>query len=250
MLKLKNVVLVRDKKTILHIDDFQLAEGEMLAVIGPNGAGKSTLLKVLALLEEPTEGEIFFRGERVTGKNALSIRRRMAVVFQEPLLLNTTVFNNVAQGLKFRGVAGPEIERRVNYWLERLGISGLRNRTPLHLSGGEAQRVGLARAFVLEPEVIFLDEPFSALDFPTRVDLLEQLSELLANTGTTAVFVTHDFTEIPYLTGNVAVVDGGTVVYRGKLKEIMKEAASIPVIKHLLKPLQKSMLVQDYFQEV
>ncbi|SFQ95519.1 energy-coupling factor ABC transporter ATP-binding protein [Desulfoscipio geothermicus] len=248
MLRLKDILVVRDKKPILRVNDLGLAQGERLAVIGPNGAGKSTFLKVLALLEQPTAGEIFFRGERVTAKNLLAFRRRMAVVFQEPLLLNTTVFDNVAQGLKFRGVSGSEAERRVDYWLDRLGIAELRHRRPLHLSGGEAQRVSLARAFVLEPEIIFLDEPFSALDFPTRIDLLEELGALLANTGATAVFVTHDFNEIPHLTDNVAVIDRGQPVYKGALKEILAGKVTLPVVRHLLRPLQKSRQINEYIK--
>lgn len=245
-MRLQDLLLARGGQTILRVKEFRLAEGERLAVIGPNGAGKSTLLKVLALLERPTTGAVFFRGVKVTAKNALAFRRRMAVVFQEPLLLNTTVFNNVAQGLKFRGIDGAELQRRVDYWLERLSITGLRSRTPLHLSGGEAQRVNLARAFVLEPEIIFLDEPFSALDFPTRFNLLEELGELLVKTGTAAVFVTHDFTEIPFLTDNVAVMDRGEVVCRGKLWEVKESGTSIPAVRHLLRPLNMSRRLDNY----
>ncbi|AGL03088.1 ABC transporter ATP-binding protein [Desulfoscipio gibsoniae] len=240
MLTLKDIVVVRDKKTILQIGDFRLEEGERLAVIGPNGAGKSTFLKVLALLETPTAGEIFFRGDKVTGQNSLTFRRRMAVVFQEPLLLNTTVFNNVAQGMHFRGIAGVDRQRRVDYWLDRFGITALRNRKPLHLSGGEAQRVSLARAFVLEPEVIFLDEPFSALDFSTRLELLEDLGTQLANTGSTTVFVTHDFNEIPYLTDNVAVIDAGAIVYKGGLKSLLAGEVAVPAVQRFLRPFKMS----------
>ncbi|HBX24465.1 MAG TPA: ABC transporter ATP-binding protein [Desulfotomaculum sp.] len=246
MLAVKDLLLVRGKKTILQIDEFKLNQGDRVALIGPNGAGKSTFLKTLALLEKPTAGSVFFRGQLVNNINTLSFRRRMAVVFQEPLLLNTTVYNNVAQGLKFRSVERADIDRRVNYWLKKLGITDLSNRTPLHLSGGEAQRVNLARAFVLEPEVVFLDEPFSALDFPTRVDLLEKLGELLTNTATTALFVTHDFMEIPYLTDNVAVIDGGSVVHRGGVREIMKGSVAIPAVRRLLRPYQKSAMMREY----
>ncbi len=243
MLGLKDIVVVRDKKTILQINDLRLAEGERLAVIGPNGAGKSTLLKALALLEVPTTGEVFFRGEKVTGKNSLAFRRRMAVVFQEPLLLNTTVFNNVAQGMYFRGIDAAEKKRRVDYWLDRFKISALCNRKPLNLSGGEAQRVSLARAFVLEPEVVFLDEPFSALDFSTRLELLEDLGAQLADTGATIVFVTHDLNEIPYLTDNVAVIDEGLIVYKGGLESLLMGEVKVPAVQRLLRPFKKSRLL-------
>lgn len=245
MIAVQDLRLVKEKKTILQVDKFQLAQGKTHAFIGPNGAGKSTLLKVLALLDKPTGGAVFFKGQPVTGKNALAIRRRMAVVFQESLLLNTTVFDNVALGLKLRGVKASEINSRVDYWLDRLGIAGLRKRTPVYLSGGEAQRVSLARAFVLEPEVIFLDEPFSALDFPTRIDLLEELGQLLQNTGATAVFVTHDFNEIPYLTDTVVVIDQGVIIYHGQLREILEGRVQNKAVQHLLRHFHRIELSKN-----
>lgn len=240
MISLKDVQLVKNKKILLQIDNFTLMQGKTQAVIGSNGAGKSTFLKVLALLERPTAGTVFFGDQEVSEKNILSFRRRMAVVFQEPLLLNSTVYNNVAQGLKLRGVDSSETARRVNYWLERLGIITLRDRKPVFLSGGEAQRVSLARAFALEPEVIFLDEPFSALDFPTRINLLEELNQILSNTQATAVFVTHDFNEIPYLTKDIVFIDDGTVVYSGSLEDLMAGKVQIDAVQHLLQPLRKT----------
>ncbi|WP_027365785.1 energy-coupling factor ABC transporter ATP-binding protein [Desulfotruncus alcoholivorax] len=239
MISVENLELVKEKRTILQIEKFKLKQGKTQAIIGPNGAGKSTFLKVMALLEQPTKGKIFFTGTEVTKKNMLSFRRRMAVVFQEPLLLNTTVFNNVALGLKLRGLRGEKLSQRVEQWLERLNIGDLRNRKPVYLSGGEAQRVSLARAFALEPEVIFLDEPFSALDFATRISLLEDLGHLLANSGVTAMFVTHDFNEIPYLTGDVVVLDRGKLIFDGLLKELLEDKVQNDTIKHLLSPFKK-----------
>ncbi|MGB9804630.1 ABC transporter ATP-binding protein, partial [Desulfofundulus sp.] len=157
-----------------------------------------------------------------TPRSALAIRRRMAVVFQEPLLLKTTVYENVATGLKLRGIPQGEIKKRVDRWLELLGIAHLAGRRSHQLSGGEAQRVSLARAFALEPDVLFLDEPFSALDFPTRLSLLNELDRLLKNTGIAAIFVTHDFSEVPYLTDRVAVLKNGRLVKKGTFEEIFK----------------------------
>ncbi|MFZ5647075.1 MAG: ATP-binding cassette domain-containing protein [Bacillota bacterium] len=217
-----DVKLIRGKKEILSVNGLELHKGEFLSVVGPNGAGKSTLLLVLALLVPPSSGQIRFMGEVVTGKNSLSFRRRMAVVFQEPLLLNTTVFNNVAQGLKFRGVPRKEASRRVVYWLDRLGIAHLSDRGARNLSGGEAKRVSLARALALQPEVLFLDEPFTALDFPTRSELVNDLGDIIRESGITTFFVTHDYFEIPgitWLRGNTAVVSEGSIVYRGRTKD-------------------------------
>ncbi len=222
ILEVHNLQFKRGNRKILNIDHFALHERETIALIGPNGAGKSTLLQVMALLLKPTRGTVEFRGVPATSRNALAIRRRMAVVFQEPLLLNTTVYENVATGLKLRGVPQGEIKKRVDRWLDRLGIAHLAGRRSHQLSGGEAQRVSLARAFALEPEVLFLDEPFSALDFPTRLTLLNELDRLLKDTGIAAIFVTHDFSEVPYLTDRIAVLKDGRMVKTGTFEEIFK----------------------------
>ncbi|WP_027718048.1 ABC transporter ATP-binding protein [Desulfovirgula thermocuniculi] len=215
VIEARNLQFWRGKRKILDVESFGLEEGEVLALLGPNGAGKSTLLQVLALLLKPTRGEVLFRGSLVGPREALLVRRRMAVVFQEPLLLNTTVYENVAAGLKLRGLPAGEIKKRVGHWLARLGIEHLAGRRPHQLSGGEARRVSLARAFVLEPEVLLLDEPFAALDLPTRLALLEDLGKLLRDTGTSTVFVTHDLTEVPHLTGQAALLKEGRLIYRG-----------------------------------
>ncbi|MDQ0286068.1 tungstate transport system ATP-binding protein [Desulfofundulus luciae] len=222
ILEVHNLQFKRGNREILNIDHFALYERETIALIGANGAGKSTLLQVMALLLKPTRGTVEFRGVPATPRNALAIRRRMAVVFQEPLLLNTTVYENVATGLKLRGVPQGEMKKRVDRWLELLGIAHLAGRRSHQLSGGEAQRVSLARAFALEPDVLFLDEPFSALDFPTRLSLLNELDRLLKDTGIAAIFVTHDFSEVPYLTDRVAVLKNGRLVKTGTFEEIFK----------------------------
>lgn len=206
------IKLRKNKKQILDVEQFRLRHGEVMALIGHNGAGKSTLMQVLALLQRPDSGELFICGEKVTPKKELHFRRRMAVVFQEPLLLDTTVYNNVASGLFIRGHRKEEIDARVRQWLERLGIESLAHRPARFLSGGESQRVSLARAFVLDPEVLFLDEPFSALDYPTRKALIAELGDILRATRISTVLVTHDHNEIPLLADMVTVLQEGKVV--------------------------------------
>jgi tungstate transport system ATP-binding protein len=169
---LRDVTVRYGPAPVLDVPALDVGEGDLLAVIGPNGSGKSTLLRVIGLLEAPTTGEVRFRGERVGRAHRLQVRRRMASAFQEPLLADTTVFENVALGLRFRGVPRSERRRRVERWLAGLGVAALAGRRAPTLSGGEAQRVALARALVLEPEVLLLDEPFAALDQPTREALI------------------------------------------------------------------------------
>lgn len=234
IIRVKNIQVLKQKKRLLAIDELVLEKGKTISVIGPNGAGKSTLLQVLALLMPPSAGEIYYLGELVTKRNMLRFRRQTAVVFQEPLLLNTTVFHNVAQGLRFRGLSGPEVKERVEYWLERLGVAHLTGRTNRYLSGGEAQRVSLARALVLNPEVLFLDEPFSSLDFETRTDLLEKLSGFIKEKGITTFFVTHDYSEIPFWGGDVMALDQGRIVRREKVENIFT-GNTVDSIKRLWK---------------
>jgi len=213
--------LVKDRKQIFYIDRFALREGEVVALVGPNGAGKTSLLLTLALLQKPTGGRIQFNGIPASPRNLLSLRRQMAVVFQEPLLMDTTVLGNVIAGLRIRGVPAGEARRRAGEWLERLGISHLMKRSALRLSGGEAQRVNLARAFALQPRVLFMDEPFASLDYPTRNALLEEIGAILRETKITTLFVTHDYTEIPALARRVAVMLNGRLIKSGTVAEVL-----------------------------
>ncbi|BAF60445.1 ABC-type sulfate/molybdate transport systems, ATPase component [Pelotomaculum thermopropionicum SI] len=229
ILEAKNITLVKGKQTILNIEHFYLQAGETLALIGPNGSGKSTLMQVLMMLLRPTTGELFFNGEKINWKNAILYRRRMAMVFQEPLLLDTTVAENIATGLKIRGYEKPAIRSRVEEWLKKLGIEHLAGRTSRYLSGGEAQRVSLARAMAMGPEVLFLDEPFSALDAPTRTGLIAELSGILQDSRISSVLVTHDYTEIPLLAGRVVALENGRVVQTGPPREILTRPASLTV---------------------
>jgi tungstate transport system ATP-binding protein len=194
---------------LLTIPALDIRAGELLAVIGPNGSGKSTLLRVLGLLETPDEGEVRYLGERVSPKDGLTVRRRMAMVFQQPLLVDGSVSDNVGLGLAFRGVAARERAPRVERWLGRFGVAALAHRQARTLSGGEAQRVALARALVLEPDVLLLDEPFGGLDEPTRAELLPELGAILREDRVTTVLVTHDRGEARALADRVAVLMGG-----------------------------------------
>jgi molybdopterin-binding protein len=210
-LALRNVRVRYDGADALAIDAVDVRTGEILAVIGPNGSGKSTLLRVLGLLERPAQGEVSFRGRPVDAAHALAERRQMAMVFQQPLLADTTVAANVALGLRFRAVPTADRRARVDRWLARLGVAALATRRARTLSGGEAQRVALARALVLNPAVLLLDEPFAALDPPTRAALLADLVAILRADRVTTVIVTHDRGEAQALGDRVAVLLGGRV---------------------------------------
>jgi tungstate transport system ATP-binding protein len=220
LLQVENLRVHRGGVTVLDIPVFKVVQGEVLVLIGPNGAGKSTLLLTLAGLLKPAQGSLLFRGERI-GKGGFDYRRHIAMVFQEPLLFDTTVFENVAAGLGIRGVGRAEIGRTVPEYLERFGIGHLTKRSARKLSGGEAQRTSLARAFVTKPEIVFLDEPFSSLDPPTREALTGDLERILRETHTTAVASTHDQTEALRLADRMAVVNEGKIAQIGSVSEVM-----------------------------
>ena len=227
LLEARDLCVSRGGAQVLAIPSFTLHENETVALIGPNGAGKSSLMLSLAGLIEPASGQIRFRNEPVpSGNTATAYRRRIAMVFQEPLLFDTTVFGNVATGLKIRGVSSREIKERVTSCLERFRISHLADRSARKLSGGEAQRTSLARAFATRPEIILLDEPFVALDPPTRQTLTDDLELVLRESGTAAIFSTHDQTEALRLADRLMVMYGGTIVQSGATSEVMNHPAT------------------------
>jgi tungstate transport system ATP-binding protein len=173
----------------------------------------------MALLDRPAKGEVLYDGLRVRG-HELRLRRRMALMMQDPLLLRRSVAENVATGLRMRGVPGGERKARISRWLGRFGVAHLAERSARKISGGEAHRVALARAFALEPEVLLLDEPFAALDQPTREALLDELAGALGETGLTTIFVTHDRSEALRLGERVAVIVGGRIRQVGPTAEV------------------------------
>jgi tungstate transport system ATP-binding protein len=227
ILKVESLEVKRGGATILNVPSLLIQEGEVLSLIGPNGAGKTTLLQTLSYLMKPFQGEIFFRGRKVERNHSvLQYRRKLAMVFQEPLLFDTTVFENVASGLKIRGVKRDEVRVRVMEQLDRFGISHLKDRSPRTLSGGEAQRTSLARAFALRPEILLLDEPFASLDPPTRDSLIEDLEHILQQTRTTAIFATHDRLEALRLSDRIAVMNQGNILQVGSPGEVMNHPAN------------------------
>jgi tungstate transport system ATP-binding protein len=208
VLTMRDLVVERGGRAVLAIDAFAVHEGETVAVVGPNGAGKSTLLLALGTLI-PSTGTLLFRGDLVGPRDRLAYRRRLGLVLAAPLLLDTSVYENVAAGLRFRHVREAEIRRRTGDWLERLGVAHLASRHARQVSSGEAQRVSLARALVLEPDVLLLDEPFASVDAAMRTRLVDDLERVLRETRIACVIVTHDLEEAVRLGHGLAVVVDG-----------------------------------------
>jgi tungstate transport system ATP-binding protein len=228
-----DVRAVYDGAVVVDVPHLDASAGEVLAIIGPNGSGKSTLLRVMGLLESPAAGTVLFHGRAVQARDRLAVRRRMAMVFQQPLLADMTVAANVGLGLRFRGGPAGASEPHVNRWMERFGIARLRERRARTLSGGEAQRVALARAFVLAPEVLLLDEPFVGLDEPTRATLVSDLAAILRAERITTVVVTHDRAEAQALADRVAVLMGGRLRQVDATARVFQAPASEDVARFI-----------------
>ena len=197
----------------LDIEGLTIAEGRLYTLTGANGAGKSTILNILAFLAPPTSGEIFYAGKRVAREpgSMAEYRGKVTLLHQSPYLFGGTVHDNVAFGLKARGLRGEAQRRKVDKALAGVGLQGFRDRKARELSGGEAQRVAMARALVLEPEVLLLDEPLANIDRETA-GLLETAIASLPARGTTVVLVTHDPEQTDRLDGESILLEGGKVV--------------------------------------
>ena len=222
--RLHEVNKVYEQRCVLDVDTLEVYHGEVLALVGPSGAGKSTLLRLLNFLEPPSSGSIDFHTpsqglqhgvQRETTFDAthpvpLDLRRRVTTVFQRPILLNRSVYANVRYGLRLRGAH--DSTRQVDDALEQVGLSGLARQRARTLSGGEAQRVSLARAMVLQPDVLLLDEPTANLD-PYNVGLIEEIVRSLNDRrGTTIVLVTHNVFQARRLAHRVGLLLEGRIV--------------------------------------
>jgi len=193
----------------LRVERLSIAAGQVTAVVGANGAGKSTLLRLLAFLEAPAGGTIGYFGRDTTAADRGALRRRVGLVPQNPYMLHTSVSANVEIGLKLRRIDREERRARVEAALEELRLAGLARRPARELSGGEAQRVALARILVLEPEVLLLDEPFTHLDRGAGTDLERLLGRIAEHRSQTVVFTTHDRVRAQALSATVLILSGG-----------------------------------------
>lgn len=218
-IEVRDVVKVfMDKKRkmeILTLDHIQLdvEHNEFLCLLGPSGCGKSTLLNLIAGFEQPTAGEILVNGQPVRTPGA-----DRGVVFQQPTLMPwLPVWENVAFYLKLQGKRASERREIAQKFIDMVGLAGFENHFPYELSGGMSQRVGIARALLLNPAVILMDEPFAALDAQTRMDMQEELVKIWQQHRRTVIFVTHSVEEALVLGTKIAVMSHRP----GKIKEII-----------------------------
>ena len=229
---LNNIVKRFGTFTAVEKTSLEIPEGSFTTLLGPSGCGKTTTLRMIAGLLDPTEGEIVINGKRV---NDVPIHKRnLGLVFQNYALFpHKTVAENVAFGLRYRNVAKPEITRRVQEALELVQLPQVAVRYPKALSGGQQQRIALARAIVIEPDVLLLDEPLSALDANLREDMRVELKNIQARIGVTTVFVTHDQSEALAMSDQIVVMSNGRVEQVGAPEEVYNTPASEFVARFL-----------------
>ncbi len=219
----KNIRKEFDRYPALNDVSLDIRSGELIALLGPSGSGKTTLLRLIAGLEQPTLGKIYFGAEDASHRTVQE--RHVGFVFQHyALFRHMTVADNIAFGLTVRPRGErpdkAEIRRRVGELLEMVQLSGLEKRYPNQLSGGQRQRVALARAMAIEPKVLLLDEPFGALDAKVRKELRRWLREFHDRTGHTTVFVTHDQEEALELADRVVVMSQGAIEQVGSSDDV------------------------------
>jgi len=229
IIKIRNIKKIYNNKTVLDVDCLDFQEGKIYAIVGPNGSGKTTLLNILNLLDNPDEGQISFYDQEISNKSnedTLKIRRRMTLVNQNPFLFHSTVYDNIAYGLKIRSFSSTEQRIRIKNALNMVGLPGFEKRKVNQLSGGEAQRVVIARALVIEPEVLFLDEPTANID-QRHIDVVERIiKKINKETKTTVIFTTHDLSQAYRLANEVLSLLEGKVIkqvqeniFRGEIVE-------------------------------
>lgn len=220
IVELKNVTKTFNQITAVDNVNLQVNKGEILALLGPNGSGKTTLLKILALLEKPTKGEVYFDNIKITEKNIEQKRLETTLVFQKTVLFNTTVYNNVAYGLKLRKMPKNKIEEEVSKALRFVKLEGFEKRHAKKLSGGEQQRVALARALVLNTKLLLLDEPTANLD-PKNVSIIEEvIAKVNRERNITVVMATHNMFQAKNLPNRIALMNYGKISEIGTPKEI------------------------------
>ncbi|MEW6068179.1 MAG: phosphate ABC transporter ATP-binding protein [Nitrospirota bacterium] len=228
ILKAENIYKTYNGISVLQDCSFSFDANCVYVLMGPNGSGKSTFLRICAFLEEPDKGEVnYFSGNTPLNpplvRKDIRLRRKMTLVLPKIGVFNTTVFKNIAYGLKIRGLKKKEIEEKVEKSLELVGLIHKKNLNALSLSSGETQRLGIARAIAIEPEMLFLDEPTASLD-PYSVTLIEDaIRKLKSNHNLTIIMVTHNIFQAQRLSDRVLFMYEGRIVDYGYKKEFFEK---------------------------
>lgn len=241
LLEVVNLCQRYGERDILKNINLKVERGEVFALIGPTGAGKTTLLRLLDLIDTPTAGKIYFNGADATksGRERLEMRRRMAFILQKPVVFNMSVYDNIAYGLKWRGIKKNNIRQKVGNILDTVGLSADKDRNARTLSGGEVQRVAIARAVATEPEVLILDESTANLDPVSAAKIEELIRGIIQQHATTIIMATHDMAQGQRLADRIGVLIDGEFRQTGSPADIFtsprnKEVAEFIGIENIL----------------
>jgi len=225
LVSIKGVTKRQNNKTILKDINIDISNGDTLAIMGPSGAGKTSLLRIINLLDRPDEGRVLFDGKDAWSGNRLEIQRSMAMVFQKPVPFSMSVYNNIAYGMRLRGMGRGEIDEAVTGVLKLLDMEGKERQYARSLSGGEAQRLAFARTYVLKPGLLLLDEPTANLD-PTNAGIMERaIKDINERYGTTVILVTHNMYQARRLSGKSAFMLDGELVELKPTLELFEKPA-------------------------
>jgi len=219
MVRFKGVMKKFGKVVAVEKTDLDINEGELVTLLGPSGCGKTTLLRMVAGLETPTEGDIYIKDKRI---NDVPVHQRnLGMIFQNYALFpHKNIFDNVAFGLKYRDIPKETIAEKVVRALEMVRLPGVEKRMPSQLSGGQQQRIAMARAIVIEPDVLLMDEPLSALDENLREEMRREVDNLQQMLGVTTIFVTHDQREALSMSDKIVVMKDGHKLQEGVPDEV------------------------------
>jgi len=220
VVELRNVSKAFGGISALDSINLGVEEGEIYALLGPSGSGKTSLLKIMALLDDPTSGEVYYGGEKVTEKNVQQTRMQATMVFQKTAVFDTTVHKNIAYGLKLRGMPEYQIRKEASEALKQVGLEGFEKREAKNLSGGEQQRVALARALALKTRLVLLDEPTANLD-PRNASMIEDIISSANKTSkTTFVMATHNIFQARTLPHRIALLQDGSIKETGASADV------------------------------
>jgi tungstate transport system ATP-binding protein len=235
MIRLDNISKSFGENQVLKQISADIPAGKIFTIIGPSGQGKTTLLRLINLLDIPSSGIIYFNGTSIheAGQDIIALRRKMGMVFQTPISFKDTVFANIAVGLRYRHIPPEEITRRVREKLQEIGLSGYEDRKAGTLSGGEMQRVSLARVMVTEPDVLLLDEPTANLDPVSTAKIEELIRYYNRESGTTVVMSSHDLFQGQRMADITAVMMDGRFIQTGETIKVFSEPCSPEVARFI-----------------
>lgn len=229
MIRFENITKVYDRKEVVSDISFEVQKGELVVLIGESGCGKTTLLKIINRLMKPSSGSVYINGENILEKDVIELRRNIGYVIQQTgLFPHMTIRENIEIIPRLQRKDKAEVMKRSVDLLQMVGLDPEEylDRYPFQLSGGQQQRIGVARAFACDPDIILMDEPFSALDPLTRIQLQDELAELQSKLKKTIVFVTHDMDEAVKIADRICLIDKGSIVQYDTVEEIMKNPAN------------------------